>query len=107
MRDFDLGAVQASFAGMDSFFESESRLTTPLPEQTSPLMASEGPKAVPEVKTAGTKVTSLTQLNGFIRTASDTLVHRSSQDLWSLQMGDDGAYTIERKFDGAGGPIKG
>lgn len=55
-----------------------------------------------------TKVGSLAQLNGFIRTAEDTLVHKSSRELWALrQEGADGDFYIERMFDEMGGPLKG
>lgn len=53
------------------------------------------------------KVASLEQLSGFVRTASDTLVHKSNQDLWSLQKDANGEFFIERKFDNTGGPVKG
>ncbi len=37
---------------------------------------------------------------------NDVLVHKSSQDLWSLKVGEDGSFDIERLFDDNGEPLK-
>lgn len=34
------------------------------------------------------------------------LVHKSTKDLWSVKVGEDGMYEIERLFDENGDPIK-
>jgi len=34
------------------------------------------------------------------------LVHKSTKDLWSVKVGEDGTYEIERLFDEAGDPLK-
>jgi hypothetical protein len=36
----------------------------------------------------------------------DVLVHKATKDLWSLKVGEDGSYDIERLFDDAGDPLK-
>lgn len=36
----------------------------------------------------------------------DVLVHKATQDLWSLKVGEDGSYDIERLFDDDGNPLK-
>jgi hypothetical protein len=35
-----------------------------------------------------------------------TLVHKSSQDLWSMKVSDDGSFDVERLFDDNGNPLK-
>lgn len=34
------------------------------------------------------------------------LVHKSTKDLWSVKVGEDGSYEIERLFDDSGEPLK-
>lgn len=36
----------------------------------------------------------------------DVLVHKATKDLWSLKVGEDGSFDIERLFDDAGDPLK-
>lgn len=85
-RDYDLGEISSSSSGLDSFLGDKSSTSLP--------------------KTARVKVASLDQLEGFVRTASDTLIHKSDKDLWSLQKDANGDYYIERLFDGDA-PLKG
>lgn len=35
------------------------------------------------------------------------LIHKATRDLWSVKVGDDGQYEIERLFDNTGEPLKG
>ncbi len=35
-----------------------------------------------------------------------TLVHKSTQDLWSMRVSDDGSFDVERLFDDKGDPLK-
>lgn len=52
------------------------------------------------------RVASLGDLTEFLKVAEDTLIHRSTRDLWSFrQEGVD--YVIERLFDDTGEPLKG
>lgn len=37
---------------------------------------------------------------------SPNLIHKSTKDLWSVKLSDDGSYEIERLFDGNGEPLK-
>jgi hypothetical protein len=47
----------------------------------------------------------LGNLSEFLRVGAEELVHKATQDLWSLtKQGDD--YVIERLFDGSGEPLK-
>jgi hypothetical protein len=34
------------------------------------------------------------------------LIHKSSEDLWTVKMGEDGSYEVERLFDDKGNPLK-
>lgn len=52
------------------------------------------------------RVASLGDLTDFFKVAEDTLIHRSSRDLWSFRQ-DGGDFVIERLFDGTGEPLKG
>ena len=53
------------------------------------------------------KVASLNELNGFVRIASDTLIHVAQKDFWRLAQDENGEYVIERMADDQEGPIKG
>jgi len=59
------------------------------------------------VRLASKRVSSL---EGFFVVAGTNLegelVHRSSKDLWSVKLGEDGKYDIERLFDDNGEPLK-
>jgi hypothetical protein len=94
--DFDLGDIQSSGgAGMDDFLASEpQKVATAARSKTA------------AVKTARVKIGSLQQLDGFQRISSDTLIHKSTQDLWALRkVGEE--YLIERLFQDNGQPLKG
>ncbi len=38
--------------------------------------------------------------------ATGELVHKSTKDLWSVKVGEDGSYEIERLFNDSGEPLK-
>ena len=52
------------------------------------------------------RVASLGDLTDFLKMADDTLVHKSTKDLWSFRQ-DGSEYVIERLFDDQGEPLKG
>ena len=59
------------------------------------------------------RVSSLKDLDGFVRVAdgvfvrqSNDLVRQSEKDLWALNETDEGELVIERVFEGAGNPVK-
>ena len=89
MLDFDLSDIQvAGSPGLDSMLSREAHIVAPF-------------------KTGRKMVASLGDLHGFLRLSSDTLIHKSNQDLWTLHKESDGKYYIERLFDDNGEPIKG
>lgn len=94
MSDFKLGEIQGGASGMDAFFEREPQVITPL-----------GQKVAAIAKPPRVKVGSLTQLDGFHRLSAETLIHKSTNDLWSIKQESDGYY-IERLFQD-GPPVKG
>lgn len=51
------------------------------------------------------RVASLGDLSDFFKIANDTLVHKSTKDLWSFRQ-DGTEYVIERLFDSTGEPLK-
>jgi hypothetical protein len=58
-------------------------------------------------KTAFVRVASLGDLTSFFtKVGGDTLIHKSTRDLWALKQ-DAGGYLIERLFDDQGEPLKG
>ncbi len=88
MADFDLGTIEVSGAtGLDALFQREAHILSPHKDRV--------------------KVASLETLHPFVRLSSDTLIHKSDRDLWSLQKEADGSYFIQRLFDDNGEPIKG
>lgn len=53
------------------------------------------------------RIASLGDLGGFLKLSSDTLIHKSTQDLWSFKKsGDEGGFVVERLFDDNGKPLK-
>jgi len=52
------------------------------------------------------RVASLGDITEFLKVAEDTLIHRSTKDLWSFRR-DGPEYVIERLFDSTGEPLKG
>lgn len=84
MSDFKLGSVEISSSGLDAFFESTPEIITPV---------------------ASVRVASLQQLDPFQRISSDTLVHKSTQDLWTLRREGEDLF-IDRHFQ-EGVPVKG
>lgn len=93
MSNFKFEGMETGATGMDAFFENE-------PSTISPF----GQKAA-AAKPARVKVASLSQLEGFTRTASNTLINKSTKDLWSIKReGND--FVIERQF-ADGSPVKG
>lgn len=94
-KNYDLGQIEGGATGMDALFASDPQLIAP----------------VGQTKTAATmpqriKVGSLQQLSDFHRLSAETLVHKSTQDLWALKReGED--YVIERLFQDDGQPLKG
>lgn len=55
----------------------------------------------------GMRVATLNDLAEFQRVGTETLIHRSTQDLWSFESNADGTYAIRRLFDDTNGPLKG
>lgn len=94
--NFKLENIESSSSGLDAFFEQE-------PEVISPYGQEKKARAKPPGRV---KVSSLNQLQGFVRASADTLVHKSTQDLWALRQDGD-AYYIERLFSETGAPLKG
>jgi len=94
MSDFKFEHIQGGATGMDAFFENEPTAVSPF-----------GQKAAAKKAPVRVKVASLAQLEGFTRTASDQLVHKSTQDLWSIKR-EGGEFVIQRLFQD-GTPVKG
>lgn len=103
--NYNLGNIETGASGgLDAFFASEPRLITPTETSDRP-MGSVAPKTA-AAKPVRTKVGSLQQLDGFHRLSAETLVHKSTNDLWTLRKeGED--YYIERLFQDNGSPLKG
>lgn len=93
MSDFKLGDIQSGASGIDAFFENEPKMITPFGEKAA------------AAKTQRVKVGSLSQLQGFERLSAETLVHKSTQDLWTIK-NQGGEFVIERLFND-GVPVKG
>lgn len=90
--DYKLTAIEMTAAsGMDAFFAENPSIITPT---GTPVQA--------KVAADRLAVRTLQDLQGFTRVASDTLIHKSTQDFWSLRKDPQGQYFIERLLDGAG-----
>lgn len=95
MSDFKLSSVQTGEAtGLDALLASEPQIVSPVGRAKK----ASAPRRI--------KIGSLQQLEGFQRVAADTLIHKSTQELWAIRKdGED--YTIERLFQDNGQPLKG
>lgn len=109
MNDFDLGSMQVTNGGLDSFLGDNTELVTPLGAASKQACSTHAVsrQTLAKPRPRRVKVASLTQLAGFIRTAEDTLIHKSDRDLWSLRKDGHGEFYIERMFDDSGSPLKG
>lgn len=96
MPDFKLDSIEPSTSGLDAFFEREPQVIAPFGAQAK--QAASKPQRI--------KIGSLQQLQGFVRSGSDTLVHKSTNDLWALRQEGENYY-IERLFNDTGNPLKG
>lgn len=96
MRDFNLDQIQTGSSGLDAFFEQSPQILQPFGQKVA------SPSSTPR----RIKVGSLAQLDGFTRIAEETLVHKSTQDLWSITR-EGGDLYIQRLFTDEGGPLKG
>jgi hypothetical protein len=86
--DFELGAIQGQGSpGLDALFDQQPQL----------LQARSGRRFV----------ASCSDLKAFVRISSDTLVHKSNNELWALRKEADGKFYVERLFDDNGSPLKG
>lgn len=52
-------------------------------------------------------VAAVADLKDYTRVSAETLVHKSTQDLWALRKEADGKFYLERLFDDNGEPVKG
>lgn len=102
-RDFDLGSLEVTNSGLDAFLGANPAVVTPLGVEAKAASA-RAPRATMQGRT---KIASLGQLDGFVRTAEETLIHKSDRDLWSLRKDAQGDFYVERMFDETGAPLKG
>ena len=94
MSDFNMDKFDTGGAtGMDALLAAEPEIVSPVGEA----------KVATPVRV---KVGSLQQLDDFQRIAADTLIHKSTNDLWTIRQ-DGGNYFIERLFQDNGEPLKG
>ena len=97
--NFDVGSIDTGDAtGMDAFFASEPQIVSPV--GVAAQIEAQRP-APPRIK-----VTRVSQLDGFVRTSSDQLINKSTQDLWAIRKNGD-EFFIERLFQDDGEPLKG
>jgi hypothetical protein len=87
-KPFDFSDFEMSGAsGMDDMLAREAHITSP----------HQGMRQ---------KVASLGDLSNFVRVSTETLIHRSNRDLWSIKREGNELF-IERLFDDNGEPLKG
>lgn len=95
MSNFKLSDIQTGSAtGLDALLASQPQIVSPVGRAKT----AAAPRRI--------KIGSLQQLDGFTRVAADTLIHKSTQELWAIRKdGED--YAIERLFQDNGLPLKG
>jgi hypothetical protein len=53
------------------------------------------------------RIACLDQLFAFRAVSANKLIHKSTNDLWTINAGEDGEIEITREFDDNGNPIQG
>jgi hypothetical protein len=91
--NYNLESIGSEASGLDAFFADQPQIVTPT-GTGSPVKAA-----------ARVKVASLQQLGNFRRVSAETLIHKSTNDLWTLRKEGEDFY-IERLFQ-EGAPLKG
>ena len=109
--DYDIGQLQMTSSGLDGYWEEKDRQAVPDPRlarRERELGRKRDKAAARRRKNAARrKVSSIDDLDGFVRLAnSNTLVRMSEQDLWTLKDDGDGGMVIERLIDNNGEPLK-
>lgn len=95
MSDFKLEQFETGGAvGIDALFAADPQIVSPVGQAK----IASGPKRF--------RVNSLQQLQGFVRVASDTLINKANNDLWTIKKEGD-SFFIERLFQDDGQPLKG
>lgn len=108
MKNYNIGDIgSAAATGLDAFFASEPSIVTPsgTTEGHVPAAAPVTAATLKQASAGRRKVGSLSQLDGFQRVSAETLIHRSTNDLWALRKEGEDFY-IERLFQD-GQPLKG
>ena len=92
--NYKLNDIESGNVGMDAFFADNPQVVSPVGQ------------AKTASKPARVKVGSVSQLAGFRRLSAETLVNKSTNELWTIKKeGDD--FFIERLFQDDGTPLKG
>jgi hypothetical protein len=85
---FELSAMETQPApGLDALFEQQPTIV--------------------EASSHRKRVASVADLKPFVRVSTETLIHKSQRDLWTIRKESDGQFYIERLFDDNGEPLKG
>jgi len=96
MQDFKFEHMQGSGStGLDAFFENEPQTISPF---GSIKQASAKPQRI--------RIATMVDIAGFQRISNETLIHKSTQDLWAIKH-EGSEYFIERLFQDGATPIKG
>lgn len=97
--DGDMSRVQHQATGMDDFLTGNQGA-----DEGLQALYHDRRSAAPKRETM--RVASVSNLQGFTRIASDTLIRHAERDLWSIKEGEDGEFIIDRLFDDDGNPLK-
>ena len=94
--DFDKNIIDGVFKNLQSTLKSASIVSVASENGIDPFLDG-----------SMMKVASLDDLFSFDRLGSNQLIHKCTQDLWSIDSDKDGNVMIKRLFDNTGEPIKG
>jgi uncharacterized protein len=94
--DFDRGVIEGVFKNLQQTIKSASIVSVASENGIDPFLDG-----------STMKVASLDDLFSFDRIGSNQLIHKCTQDLWSIDSDKDGNVQIKRLFDNTGEPIKG
>lgn len=96
--DFPMDKVTSKNTGVDAFLSDD--------DEKKDVIHGDRTASEKALRTGSIRVASVSQLDGFTRVSSNTLVRMSEKDLWEIKEDDNGDYVVERLFDDDGNPLE-
>lgn len=96
--EFPMDKVSSQNTGVDAFLSDE--------DEERDVISGDKRASDDDLQKGRIRVASVSQLDGFTRVSSNTLVRMSEKDLWEITEDENGDYVVERLFDDNGNPLE-